>query len=67
MSIQEKINQAKGAVKEGVGKVTGDIRMEREGVTEKVAAKVKDVAKDVKDAVEGTIDGVKNSINKEKE
>ena len=67
MSIQEKINQAKGAVKEGVGKVTGDIRMEREGVTEKVAAKVKNVAKDVKDAVEGTIDGVKNSINKEKE
>lgn len=67
MSIQEKINQAKGAVKEGVGKVTGDIRMEQEGVTEKVAAKVKNVAKDVKDAVEGTIDGVKNSINKEKE
>lgn len=67
MSIQEKINQAKGAVKEGVGKVTGDIRMEREGVTEKVAAKVKDVAKDVKDAVEGTIDGVKNSINKKEE
>ncbi len=51
MSIQEKINQAKGAVKEGVGKVTGDIRMEREGVTEKVAAKVKDVAKDVKEGV----------------
>ena len=67
MSIQEKINQAKGAVKEGVGKVTGDIRMEREGVTEKVAAKVKDVAKDVKEGVEGTIDGVKNSINKKEE
>ena len=67
MSIQEKINQVKGAVKEGVGKVTGDKRMEQEGATEKVAAKVKDVAKDVKDAVEGTIDGVKNSINKEEE
>ena len=66
MTTEEKINKAKGAVKEGVGKVTGDIRMEREGVTEKTAAKLKDVVEDVKGAVEGTIDGIKNVVNKEK-
>ena len=59
MSIEEKINQAKGAAKEGVGKLTGDKKIEKEGAAEKAAAKVKD-------AIEGTIDGVKNIINKDK-
>lgn len=69
MSIEEKIDQAKGAAKEGVGKLTGDKKIEKEGAAEKAAAKVKEVAedvKDVKDAIEGTIDGVKNIINKDK-
>jgi len=65
MSIEEKIDQAKGAAKEGVGKLTGDKKIE-EGAAEKAAAKVKEVAEDVKDAIEGTIDGVKNIINKDK-
>ena len=30
MSIEEKIDQAKGAVKEGVGKLTDDKKMEKE-------------------------------------
>lgn len=64
MSIEEKIDQAKGAAKEGVGKLTGDKKIEKEGAAEKAAAKVKEVAEDVKDAIEeGTIDGVKNIIN----
>ena len=67
MSIEEKIDQAKGAVKEGVGKLTGDKKIEKEGAAEKAAAKVKEVAEDVKDAIEGTIEGVKNVINKDKE
>ena len=29
MSIEEKIDQAKGAVKEGVGKLTGDKKIEK--------------------------------------
>ena len=62
----EKIDQAKGAAKEGVGKLTGDKKIEKEGAAEKAAAKVKEVAEDVKDAIEGTIDGVKNIINKDK-
>ena len=53
MSIEEKIDQAKGAIKEGAA--------------EKVTAKVKEVAEDVKDAIEGTIEGVKNIVNKDEE
>lgn len=67
MSLEEKIDQAKGALKEGIGKVAGDKKTEAEGAAEKAASKVKEVAKDVKDAVEGTVEGVKNVINKDKE
>ena len=62
MSTEEKVNQAKGAIKEGVGKLTGDENTEKEGTPEKVISKVKEVAEDAKDAVEGAIEGVKNMI-----
>ena len=62
MSTEEKVNQAKGAVKEGFGKLTGDKKTEKEGAAEKVVSNVKEVAEDAKDAVEGAIEGVKNMI-----
>ena len=62
MSTEEKVNQAKGAVKEGFGKLTGDKKTEKEGAAEKVVSKVKEVAEDAKDAVEGAIEGDKNMI-----
>ena len=62
MSTEEKINQAKGTVKEGFGKLTGDKKTEKEGAAEKVVSKVKEVAEDAKDAVERAIEGVKNMI-----
>lgn len=65
MSVEEKLNQAKGAIKEGVGKVTGDEKTEKEGATEKVVSKVKEVAEDAKEAVEGAIEGVKNMVKKD--
>ena len=64
MSIEEKLDQAKGSVKEGVGKLTGDEKLEKEGAAEKVVSKVKEVAED---AVEGAIEGVKNAIKKDEE
>lgn len=68
MSMEDKIAQAKGAVEEGVGKLTGDKKVEKEGAAEKAAAKVKEFAKDTKDVIEGTIDGIKKStIDKDKE
>ena len=47
MSLEDKLNQVKGSVKEGLGKVTGDKKTEAEGVAEKVASKAKEVAEDV--------------------
>ncbi|RKV69889.1 MAG: CsbD family protein, partial [Streptococcus sp.] len=46
MSTEEKLNQAKGSIKEGVGKMIGDEKMEKEGTAEKVVSKVKEVAED---------------------
>ena len=65
MSTEEKLNQAAGSIKEGVGKLVGDKELESEGATEKVISKVKEVAEDAKDAIEGAIEGVKNMINKD--
>ena len=65
MSIEEKFNQAKGSVKEGFGKLTGDKKLETEGATEQVVSKAKEVAEDAKEAVEGAIEGVKNILKKD--
>ena len=65
MSIEEKFNQAKGSLKEGFGKLTGDSKTQAEGTAEKVASKVKEVAEDAKGAVEGAINGVKNILHKD--
>ena len=67
MSTEEKFNQAKGSIKEGFGKLTGDAKTQAEGTAEKVASKVKEVAEDAKGAVEGAITGVKNIIKKDEE
>lgn len=66
MALEDKLNQAKGALKENAGKLTGDKKLEKEGSVEKTTAKVKDVVKDVKDAIEGTLEGVKNTIDQDK-
>ena len=67
MALDDKLDQVKGAVKENVGKLTGDKKLETEGAVEKTTAKVKDVAEDVKDAVEGALDSLKNSVDSDKE
>ena len=36
MSVEEKLNQAKGAIKEGFGKVTGDKKTEKEGAVQEI-------------------------------
>ena len=67
MSTEEKLNQAAGSVKEGVGKLIGDKELENEGAAEKVVSKVKEIAEDAKDAVEGVVEGVKNMLHKDEE
>ena len=65
MSLEDKLNQAKGVLKEGLGKVTGDSKIEAEGAVEKTVAKAKEVVEDAKGAVEGAVEGLKNSFKKE--
>ena len=43
-------HQAKGAVKEGVGKLTGDKKTEAEGAGEKAAGKVQNAVGGMKDS-----------------
>ena len=38
MGIEDKLNQVKGALKEGVGKLSGDKKTELEGAVEKAVA-----------------------------
>ena len=64
MGIEDKLNQAKGALKEGAGKLTGDKKTEIERAVEKVVAKAKDGFEDVKDSDEGAVEGLKNAFSK---
>lgn len=49
--IDGAIDQAKGAVKEGVGKLTGDEKLKAEGQADKIAGKAESAVGGAKDAV----------------
>ena len=59
MGIEDKLNQAKGALKEGAGKLTGDKKTEIEGAVEKVVAKAKMVSKTLKIALKVLLKALK--------
>ena len=62
MSLENKFDEIKGSVKEGLGKLTGDKSIEVEGLAEQVVSKVKEAAEDVKEAAEDAIDDVKKMV-----
>ena len=62
MSLENKFDEVKGSVKEGLGKLTGDKSVEGEGLAEQVVSKVKEAAEGAKEAVEGAIDSVKDKL-----
>ena len=66
MSTEEKLNQAKGSIKEGVGKMIGDEKMEKEGTAEKVVSKVKEVAEDAKTLSKALLKVLKTCFTKMK-
>jgi uncharacterized protein YjbJ (UPF0337 family) len=49
-------HQIKGAIKEAIGKVTGDTKTEAEGVTEKTGGKVQSGFGKLKDGVRDVLD-----------
>ena len=50
-------HRVKGAVKETIGKITGDAKTEAEGAAEKTAGKVQNI-------VGGAKDAIRNAVNK---
>jgi uncharacterized protein YjbJ (UPF0337 family) len=55
--IEGAANQAKGAIKEAAGKVTGDTKLQAEGAADKAAGKVQNAVGGAKDAIR---DALKN-------
>ncbi len=49
--IEGAAHQAKGAIKETIGKVTGDTKTQAEGKVEKAAGKVQNAVGGAKDAI----------------
>jgi uncharacterized protein YjbJ (UPF0337 family) len=49
--IEGSANQAKGAVKEAAGKVTGDAKLQAEGAADKAAGKVQNAVGGLKDTL----------------
>ena len=63
MALEDKLNQAKGALKENAGKLTGDKQLEAEGAVENTVAKVKDAANEVAEDIKKTADDAKNAVD----
>ena len=55
--VQGSLDQAKGSIKEGIGKVTGDKKMQAEGTADKVAGKTEST-------VGGAKDTARDALNK---
>lgn len=51
--IEGSAKQASGAVKDAVGKMTGDAKLQAEGKGEKIAGKVQNAVGGIKDAIKG--------------
>ena len=58
-----KSDEAKGRVKEAVGVLTGDKKLQREGKADQTAGKVKKAVKKAKDKADDIIDDVKDSLS----
>ena len=50
------VDQAKGAVKDGIGKLTGDTKLQAEGKADKAAGKVESTVGGAKDGVRDAAD-----------
>ena len=61
-----KLDQVKGSLKEGLGKVTGDKKVEIEGLLDKTLAKGREIVDDIKEGSEGAVDSIKKALDKKK-
>lgn len=61
-----KLDQVKGSLKEGLGKVTGDKKVEIEGLVDKTLAKGREIVDDIKEGSEGAVDSIKKALDKKR-
>jgi uncharacterized protein YjbJ (UPF0337 family) len=61
--IEGSLDQAKGKVKETIGKATGDAKLESEGKADQAAGKVENAIGGAKDAIKDAADSVKKAVN----
>ncbi len=54
--IKGSANQAKGAMKDAAGKITGDAKLQAEGKTDKLKGKIQNAAGGIKDAARNNKD-----------
>ncbi len=54
--VEGMVDQAKGAIKKGVGKVTGDAQLQAEGEADKMKGTAKNAVGGAKDAVRDAVD-----------
>jgi uncharacterized protein YjbJ (UPF0337 family) len=59
-TVDGNLKQVKGSVKEALGKVTGNTRLEVEGATEKVAGKAQEKLGDTQDAAKKAADKLRD-------
>ncbi len=64
--IKAKLDQVKGGIKQVVGKVTENKKLEAEGMVEKTIAKGKEIIDDIKEGSEGAVDSIKKALDKKK-
>ena len=53
--IEGSLDQAKGKIKEGVGKMTGDSKLETEGKADQVSGKVQNTIGGIKDKIRESV------------
>jgi uncharacterized protein YjbJ (UPF0337 family) len=54
--VEGAVDKAKGALKEGIGNLTGDEKLKAEGAADKVKGKAKSAVGGAKDAIRDAID-----------
>ena len=61
--INGSANQAKGAVKEAAGKITGDAKLETEGKADKIKGKAQNAIGGIKDAARDALNDTNRNPN----
>ena len=64
--IKAKLDQVKGGIKQVVGKVTENKKLEAKGMVEKTIAKGKEIVDDIKEGSEGAVDSIKKALDNKK-